>query len=536
MKKAALICVTRNNALKLQTTLNSIIRHTKAESYDLYIIDNASTDETLGIYQEVPLADNITIVRSGKNLHWVGGINLGIDMTKGYQYVGFLNDDIEVCPNWLENFFDVLDCNLDVAAVGPISSSDRNWEGYDNLRRRFLNWGLPTIDGVDRKNIAEIHKHISTNGSGCKIDDPLDFFCILLRRSAIERIGYLDSAFAELGCGYNDDFCERLKFLNFRLALSTRTYVFKNDEYSYSNNLNADKISASKIVLSKKNAILEQKKPQFSEAPREGVSLFIEMKSFWEPLVKLMPFHNYCAEKVSVSQPFPSLGSYVFNPGKRFAICTLYTPEIVRYAAESEKSIISYCIKNDYTAYIYRQGIYEDIHPAWHKARVILNHLANHSEMVWVDADTLILQQHNKCFETVAKNPKEFHISRDLTNYGPTIYNSGVFIVKNSDWATALLQDWDQFAQTHRPARLWDHGSDQKVLCDLILSKDSNREFHEAYEMSVFNTDPRFVNEETFLLHFMSYPLGYRIPWMSYWNANNLHFREEHFIDRIQPL
>jgi lipopolysaccharide biosynthesis glycosyltransferase len=230
------------------------------------------------------------------------------------------------------------------------------------------------------------------------------------------------------------------------------------------------------------------------------------------------------------------LGSYVFNPGKRLAICTLYTPEIVRYAAESEKSIISYCIKNDYTAYIYRQGIYGDIHPAWHKARVILNHLANHSEMVWVDADTLILQQHNKRFENIAENSKAFHISKDLTDNGPTPYNSGVFIVKNSPWAIGLLKDWDEFAVTHKPVKLWDYGSDQKVLCDLILSRDPNCDCHQVHDMSVFNTDPRFMDEKTFLLHFMSYPSGYRIPWMSYWNARNLDFREEHFVDRIQPL
>ena len=108
MKKAALICVTRNNAEKLQTTLNSrIILNTKAEDYDLIIIDNASNDSTLGIYQQRVLAEHITIVRSGKNLNWVGSVNLGLEMTSGYQYVGFLNDDIEVCPNWLENFFDV---------------------------------------------------------------------------------------------------------------------------------------------------------------------------------------------------------------------------------------------------------------------------------------------------------------------------------------------------------------------------------------------------------------------------------------------
>jgi hypothetical protein len=44
------------------------------------------------------------------------------------------------------------------------------------------------------------------------------------------------------------------------------------------------------------------------------------------------------------------------------------------------------------------------------------------------------------------------------------------------------------------------------------------------------------MDENTFLLHFMAYPPGYKIPWMHYWNANHLDFREEDFLDRIQPL
>lgn len=222
MKKAALICVTRNNAEKLQTTLNSIIQNTKPEDYDLIIIDNASSDATLGIYQQSVLAEHITIVRSGKNLNWVGGINLGLEMTKEYQYVGFLNDDIEVCPNWLENFFDVLDCNPDVAAVGPLTSNTRDWQGYDSIRLKFPQWEYPDLTNIDRNNVAEMHANIKNNGVGCTISDSLSFFCVVLRSSAVETVGLLDLAFSEVDCGYNDDFCERMRRFNYSIGLSIK--------------------------------------------------------------------------------------------------------------------------------------------------------------------------------------------------------------------------------------------------------------------------------------------------------------------------
>ncbi len=221
MKKAALICVTRNNAAKLQTTLNSIIRNTKPENYDLFLIDNASSDETLGIYQLKVLADNITIVRSGKNLHWVGGINLGLEMTKGYQYVGFLNDDIEVCPNWLENFFDVLDCNPDVAAVGPLTSNKRDWQGYDQARTVY---NLPELLGVNRESPVAMYEHIKNNGCGIKCSDSISLSGALVRRECVDSIGPLDCSFAELYCGESKDYCWRFLELGKLMALSMRTY------------------------------------------------------------------------------------------------------------------------------------------------------------------------------------------------------------------------------------------------------------------------------------------------------------------------
>jgi hypothetical protein len=84
------------------------------------------------------------------------------------------------------------------------------------------------------------------------------------------------------------------------------------------------------------------------------------------------------------------------------------------YAAEAEKSLLSYCLRHDYTAYIYRAGLYSGIHPTWHKARALLNNLGDHRGVVWVDADTLFLKQDRKVFEPFLSSPKSLHICKDL--------------------------------------------------------------------------------------------------------------------------
>jgi GT2 family glycosyltransferase/GR25 family glycosyltransferase involved in LPS biosynthesis len=224
-KKVGLICVTRNNSSKLRTTLNSIIRHTKLESYDLYVIDNASSEEHTRIYGEI-LADHIKVVRSDKNLHWVGGINLGLEVTKNYRYVAFLNDDIEVGPGWLENLADILDCNEDVGAVGPMTSNDRDWQGYDRVLKAFPAWKAPALEEIDRNDVLSMNEKIQGNDPLIRIGTGmLAFFCILLRREVIDLVGSLDSDFTELYTCDDDDYCDRIQCAGYTLALSTNTYV-----------------------------------------------------------------------------------------------------------------------------------------------------------------------------------------------------------------------------------------------------------------------------------------------------------------------
>jgi len=544
VKKAALICVTRNNAEKLRKTLASVIRNTDPEKYDLFVIDNSSSDSTLGIYQQQIIAENIRIVRSGKDLRLVGGTNLGLGMTKDYGYVGLLGDDIEVSPGWLENFFDVLDSNPDLAAVGPLASGRWNRQNYDTARIAFPDWNLPALEGISRADIGAMAAEMKSNWVGHRIDDNLSFLCVLIRRAAIDKAGELDPLFAELFCGHDDDYCHRLKRAGYGLAVSTRTFVVSGEDGPPETTPGNDarKRRAEEILENKRKDDSAKETKKISSPSSGGPQGFanctgplVAMRACWEPLLPVLPFFDHCAKKFKADQPFPHTGSYVFNPGKPLALCTLYTPEVAAFGAECEKSILSYCLRHDLTAYIYREGIYPGIHPTWHKARLILNHLHQHQSMVWLDADTLILGQEQRVFEDISANEKHFHICRDLEG-GSTTYNAGVFLVRSTDWCRRLMEDCDRFARMHRPAQLWDHGSDQKVICDFILERDPQGAFHQVHEMSEFNTEPRFMEKDTFLLHFMHYPAGYKIPWMNYCNASSLQFDEARFSERINAL
>ena len=224
MKKSALICVTRNNHSKLETMLSSILKHTNQSDYDLFLIDNASQDTTLDLYAR-NLGAHVTLVRSNFNRNWVGAINLGLEFTRSYRFVGLLNDDIQVGSGWLAKMTSILERNPRVGAVGPLTSNTRDWQSYDRVRHLLPNICLPELSHIDRNDVDGMARAVDRNSDGLIVSGMLAFFCTIMRRSVMDSIGHLDMDFNDLFLGDDDEYCDRMQKAGFLLALSTNTYV-----------------------------------------------------------------------------------------------------------------------------------------------------------------------------------------------------------------------------------------------------------------------------------------------------------------------
>ena len=223
MKKSALICVTYNNFDILFKCLTSIYTYT-TQPYHLFLIDNGSRDKTLGLYGTS--LKNTTIIRNNENKWWAGGINQGLKLccNEEFEYIFFLNDDIEVYKNWIENFQERLKDER-IGAVGPLNSSLRDWQGYSNVKRRMLN-DLPNISNIDPLDIAKINKTISTfSPRHIIVKGMLAFFAVGFRRKIFEKLGFLDDDFEDLMAGDDDEFCARLENNGLNLCLLTNTYI-----------------------------------------------------------------------------------------------------------------------------------------------------------------------------------------------------------------------------------------------------------------------------------------------------------------------
>lgn len=214
----SLICVTYNNFAILKQCLKSIVTHTSLP-FQLFLIDNNSKDDTYKLYNYHP---SITVVRNNENKWWCGGINQGIRLALESDYTVFMNDDIVVGPNWLEQLTSVLKYDKSVGAVGPLCSSPRDWQNYDRVKEK-IHPSLPSVDRP-REDVLAMNKALeSFDKRYIHVKGMLAFFLTAFRTETIKQIGYLDERF--LHGGDDDDYCRRLENAGYKLALSLGCYT-----------------------------------------------------------------------------------------------------------------------------------------------------------------------------------------------------------------------------------------------------------------------------------------------------------------------
>jgi GT2 family glycosyltransferase len=219
---ADIIVPVHNQYPYTRALLESIYRHTDVP-FRIYLIDNASTDETTDIHKIY--TRNITIVRNRENLGWCGGINQGMEMGSNPSVV-FMSNDVEVSQGWLGNLVAFLGTHPRIGAVGPLDSNPNDWQCVDRVREKIVAQ-IPfflTEDLHERNRILNYHFH----RAGILIEGVLAFFCTALKRRVVNEVGLLDETFQ--GVGDDTGYCRRLRKAGYVLGLSLDTYVLHHSD------------------------------------------------------------------------------------------------------------------------------------------------------------------------------------------------------------------------------------------------------------------------------------------------------------------
>ena len=94
MNKIAAVVVTYNRKELLTENLHALLKQSYRD-FDIFVIDNASTDGTFGHIETIVRENGIQYINTGENLGGAGGFNFGIKaaVKAGYEYVWIMDDD-----------------------------------------------------------------------------------------------------------------------------------------------------------------------------------------------------------------------------------------------------------------------------------------------------------------------------------------------------------------------------------------------------------------------------------------------------------
>ncbi len=106
--------VTYNDSDCIEKACVSIIEHTKRYPLKLYIIDNASTDNTVSICEKTA---GVTIIKNDRNIGFGAAHNLALGQLGKYHFV--INPDIEVKDDVISDMVDFFEQNPDVDMAMP---------------------------------------------------------------------------------------------------------------------------------------------------------------------------------------------------------------------------------------------------------------------------------------------------------------------------------------------------------------------------------------------------------------------------------
>jgi O-antigen biosynthesis protein len=225
-----IVCV--HNALEDVTRCLEAVVRSRTKSQRLILVDDGSDPETRDWLTAhlASLRDDDVLIRRETAGGYTVAANHGLRASTA-PFVALLNSDTIVPSGWIKKLIAALDSGPDIGLAGPLS----NAASYQSIPEVVSPEGgfkvndLPsgtTVEDMDRlcqQLAADIYPRVPI----------LNGFCILMRRSLIDRVGLLDEQAFPRGYGEENDYCFRAWDAGFSAVIACTTYVFHAKSRSY---------------------------------------------------------------------------------------------------------------------------------------------------------------------------------------------------------------------------------------------------------------------------------------------------------------
>lgn len=208
MSKVSIVVLTYNK-LKEATEpfLLSLLKNTSGggQVHEIVIVDNGSSDGTVEYLKHFEQTNkNVKLIFNKENLGYSKGCNQAVNASTG-EYIVFLNNDILLLPNWLDDLLNIFEKEPDAGLVAV-----SNIEAFECAQRKFS-------------------KLASKKCKKAKKDyEPVilpQFACVMTKKAVFDKIGGFDENFSPAYFEDND-LSWRYIFAGYKNFISKRSYFY----------------------------------------------------------------------------------------------------------------------------------------------------------------------------------------------------------------------------------------------------------------------------------------------------------------------
>lgn len=226
----SIVIVSYNCNYLMKMNIKSIRETLNKDSYQIVVIDNASTD---GIAEWLEQQEDVWLVRNATNVGFAPACNQGVQlcnkMMENENEIFLLNNDTRLTQNALFWMRMGLYEDYRVGATGAVSNYAGNMQQLDVLfstPKEYLSY-------AEKNNVPMIEPYEERVR--------LSGFALLIRRDVWNEIGGMDEAFAP-GYFEDDDLCMRVAKAGYMLRVCKNSFIYHAGSQSFSKNKNVNEL------------------------------------------------------------------------------------------------------------------------------------------------------------------------------------------------------------------------------------------------------------------------------------------------------
>ena len=230
--KVGIVVVSYNASLAVRATLASLRQAKNTTAYTVILVDNASEElereKIRRAFERHVTEEGLSwrYIQQAKNLGFSGGNNVGVRMfleEADISHICLLNSDVIVTDYWLDRLIHK-QCQI----VSPVTNK------ADSEQCVPIDYDLKIAECLDEHGECLRGEHVTTltrfanrwheAWKGNLVEGDATFFCVLVSKDAIQRIGLLDEEFFPGGFE-DDDYCLRARALDYKVYIARDVFI-----------------------------------------------------------------------------------------------------------------------------------------------------------------------------------------------------------------------------------------------------------------------------------------------------------------------